>query len=58
VWLRAERSGKWNGRVYHIYFTATDSQGSASGEVTVSVPRDKKGVAIDDGDLFFFDSTL
>ena len=56
VLLRAERSGKGNGRVYHIHFTASDFEGSCSHVVTVSVPHDKKGdVAIDGGELF--DST-
>ena len=56
VLLRAERSGKGNGRVYHIHFTASDLEGSVSGVVTVCVPHDKKGdIAIDGGELF--DST-
>ena len=56
VLLRAERSGKGNGRVYHIHFTASDFEGSCSHVVTVSVPHDKRGdVAIDGGELF--DST-
>ncbi|MCB0014099.1 MAG: ExeM/NucH family extracellular endonuclease, partial [Anaerolineales bacterium] len=38
--IRAERVGNGNGRVYTIYFTATDSQGNAcQGEVKVGVPR-------------------
>lgn len=54
--LRAKRSGKGNGRVYTIYFTATDSKGNSSqGSVKVSVPKKKKDVAIDDGARF--DST-
>jgi hypothetical protein len=53
--LRAERSGTRNGRVYHIHFTAADSEGSCSGIVKVSVPHDVKSVAIDGGELF--DST-
>jgi K319L-like, PKD domain len=55
VLLRAERSGNGNGRVYHIHFTASDFEGSASGVVTVGVPHNKKSVAIDGGE--FFDST-
>ena len=61
VLLRAERSGKGNGRVYHIHFRASDFESQASGTsvsgvVNVSVPHDKKGdVAIDGGELF--DST-
>jgi hypothetical protein len=52
--LRAERSGKLNGRVYHIGFIALDGQGaSCSGSVAVSVPHDKgkKGAAVDEGAL-------
>ena len=53
VQLRAERSGRGNGRVYHIHFTASDVEGSVSGVVTVSVPHDKKtDAAIDGGELF------
>jgi hypothetical protein len=56
VLLRAERSGDGNGRVYHIHFTASDFEGSASGVVNVSVPVNKKGdAAIDGGELY--DST-
>ncbi|MGY8688473.1 MAG: hypothetical protein ACKVHP_12170 [Verrucomicrobiales bacterium] len=54
VLIRAERSGNGDGRVYHIHFTASDLEGSASGVVTVSVPK-KKATAIDGGELF--DST-
>lgn len=56
VLLRAERSGTGNGRVYHVHFTASDLEGSVSGVVTVSVPKTKKSVAVDDGELY--DSTL
>jgi chitinase len=55
VLIRAERSGNGDGRVYHIHFTASDLEGSASGVVTVSVPKKKKATAIDGGELF--DST-
>lgn len=55
VFLRAERSGKGNGRVYHVHFTATDVEGSSSGVVTVCVPHSKKSVAVDGGELY--DST-
>lgn len=55
--VRAERSGVGNGRVYHIFFTATDAYGHAcSGEVLVSVPLAVAFTAVDDGALF--DSTL
>jgi Putative Ig domain/REJ domain/PKD domain len=54
--LRAERSGRGNGRVYHVHFTASDPEGSVSGTVTVAVPHDKKtDVAGDGGSLY--DST-
>jgi hypothetical protein len=55
VLLRAERSGDGNGRVYHVHFTASDLDGSASGVVTVCVPDDGRNVAIDGGELY--DST-
>ncbi|MFT7542020.1 MAG: hypothetical protein ACI9K5_002997 [Gammaproteobacteria bacterium] len=55
VLLRAERAGGGDGRVYHIHFTASDYEGSASGVVTVSVPHKKKQAAVDGGELY--DST-
>jgi len=40
--VRAERSGDGDGRVYMIYFTASDGQGGESeGRVTVNVPHDQ-----------------
>lgn len=56
VLLRAERSGKGDGRVYRISFTASDLEGSSSGVVTVCVQHNKKSVAVDSGQLF--NSTL
>jgi predicted extracellular nuclease len=55
--VRAERVGDGNGRVYHIFFTATDVHGnSCQGVVQVGVPVDiELGPAIDDGALY--DST-
>ena len=51
--LRAERSGKGNGRVYEITFVASDGKGGETeGSVTVCVPHDQKikpCVCIDDG---------
>ena len=42
VQLRAERSGKGNGRIYTSTITCTDSGGSSSSQtVAVSVPHDK-----------------
>ncbi len=55
VLLRAERSGKGDGRVYRISFTASDLEGSASGTVKVCVPHSPKKPAIDS--LSIFDST-
>ena len=40
--LRAERSGKGDGRVYHVCFTGTDPEGSVTGCVDVMVPHDKR----------------
>lgn len=54
--LRAERSGKGDGRVYRVSFTAFDFEGSSSGVVKVMVPKSKKtDGAIDSGAVF--DST-
>ncbi|MEO7513783.1 MAG: T9SS type A sorting domain-containing protein, partial [Gemmatimonadaceae bacterium] len=50
--VRAERSGKGNGRVYHIAFTATDGHGgSCDGAVSVCVPHDQRpgATCVDDG---------
>lgn len=55
VFLRAERSGNGNGRVYYIHFTASDPEGSVSGIVRVTVRHNKKTPAIADGELY--DST-
>jgi VCBS repeat-containing protein len=57
AWVRAERDGGGNGRVYHISFTATDKQGgSCSGKVRVAVPHDQDPPidldAIDGGPLY------
>ena len=49
--VRAERSGRGNGRVYVISFTATDDEGaSCDGSVAVCVPHDQRQAAcVDDG---------
>lgn len=51
--LRAERSGKGNGRVYEITFVASDGKGGeAEGSVTVCVPHDRRKdtcLCVDDG---------
>ena len=50
--LRAERADNADGRVYHITFSAQDTNGgSCTGEVTVSVPKNKKRPAVDGGPL-------
>ena len=54
--VRAERSGNEDGRVYETSFTADDGKGgTCNGSVLVSVPHDKKDIAIDSG--IRFDST-
>ncbi len=57
VQLRAELSGKGNGRVYQVSFTADDDFGGrCTGSVTVCVPHDHQPpTCIDDGQLY--DST-
>jgi hypothetical protein len=56
VQLRAERSGRGNGCVYWIHFTASDFEGGSSGSVRVMVPKTKKtDIAIDSGQTY--DST-
>jgi len=54
VKLRAERSGLGNGRVYTIWFSASDGHGgSCEGSVQVCVPRDRSHPrCIDDGQKF------
>ena len=64
AYVRAERSGdgdddehdRGNGRVYHIRFSASDGQSTCNGEVIVTVPHDRRGVAVDEGALY--DSTV
>ncbi len=53
VLLRAERSGKGDGRVYHVFFEADDGfGGTCSGAVRVCVPHDVKRGCTDGGALF------
>lgn len=53
--IRAERSGRGNGRVYEIEYSAFD--GTCSGFVTVTVPHDRSGApAVDDGQLHASDA--
>jgi hypothetical protein len=59
AWVRAERKGNGNGRVYHISFTASDGQGGfCSGTVRTAVAHDQGGNMddIDGGPLY--DSTV
>ncbi len=51
AWVRAERDGYGNGRVYHIRFTASDGQGGVcTGEALVGVPHDHGDpFPVDDG---------
>ncbi len=51
AWVRAERQGGGDGRVYEIAFTATDAKGaSCTGKVSVAVPHDQgPGGAVDSG---------
>ncbi|TFH09456.1 MAG: hypothetical protein E4H14_04415, partial [Candidatus Thorarchaeota archaeon] len=54
AWLRAERAGCGNGRVYEITFLASDGQGGETlGSVFVYVPHDKRKCSfvtpVDDG---------
>ena len=51
--LRAERSGRSNGRVYTITFTASDGKGaSTQSTVQVFVPQSNNGSSTDDGFRF------
>lgn len=55
VWVRAERSGISNSRVYNISFTASDDKDAqCSGSVLVCVPHDQgiNTVCVDDGQLY------
>jgi hypothetical protein len=55
--LRTEKLGSGDGRVYHVFFTASDGHGGAcTGEVRVSVPHDQARPAVDGGPLH--DSTV
>jgi len=54
VWLRAERRGKGDGRVYRIEYLAWDGHGhSCDGTARVGVPHDRAHpVALDSDGLF------
>ena len=50
AWLRAERDGTGDGRVYRVHVTATDRLGlSCQTTVTVAVPHDTAHPAVDSG---------
>ena len=59
IQLRSEREGKGDGRVYHLAFSALDSDGALwTGEVTVYVPHDQSSpVGCGDG-VPLYDSTV
>ncbi|HEX2254898.1 MAG TPA: prenyltransferase/squalene oxidase repeat-containing protein [Thermoanaerobaculia bacterium] len=51
--VRAERSGRQDGRVIHLYFAAADGRGATcEGLVTVCVPHERGGDCTDQGALF------
>ncbi len=55
VWLRAERNGDGDGRVYRISYIASDGKGgTCSGVVIVGVPHDvgAHDAAVDSGSVF------
>jgi hypothetical protein len=54
VWLRAERRGKGDGRVYRVEYLASDGQGNVcAGTVAVVVPHDRAHpAALDSGGSF------
>ena len=55
--LRSERSGDGNGRVYTILFTGSDGRGgTCQSNVKVCVPHNRGRSCVDDGPLF--DSTV
>jgi hypothetical protein len=58
--VRARRDGSGNGRVYHVSFVATDSNGnSCDGSVELCVPHDqgRHDECVDDGQNFRVDSS-
>lgn len=58
AYIRAERDGSGNGRMYHIRFSSLDESWACDGEVLVGVFNNigKRGQATDDGELY--NSTL
>jgi hypothetical protein len=52
AWVRAERDGSADGRVYHLFFGASDGRGGrCRGMVTVCVPRMPGQSCVDQGSL-------
>jgi hypothetical protein len=57
--VRAERLGTGDGRLYEIFFTATDAKGgSCTGTATVGVPHDQGGRSTVIDSAVRFDSTV
>jgi murein DD-endopeptidase MepM/ murein hydrolase activator NlpD len=58
VSLRAQRDGSGDGRVYHVFFTATGPGGTCSSVVKVIVPhdmgvgQDARGTVVDGGPIY------
>jgi hypothetical protein len=53
LWLRAERSGRGDGRLYRLEYSVWDDHGnSCSGTATVAVPHDRAHAAHDSGVAF------
>ncbi len=51
AYVRKQRLGSENGRVYHIDYKAWNRHGQCTGTVTVGVPKNRWSKAIDDGRL-------
>lgn len=59
VMVRAERSGRGDGRVYHVSFMADDGRsGQCAGEVAVCVPHDQRPGAVCGDQGALYDSTV
>jgi hypothetical protein len=59
AFVRAERAGTRDGRIYTIAFTASDGSGpTCFGVVTVCVSRDQKGIPVCGNQGPLFDSTV
>jgi hypothetical protein len=49
LYLRAERNGNANGRVYRVAYKLSDGKENCTGTAIVSVPHNQKGKAVDSG---------